>query len=100
MRARIIAYAPLMRIIVLGAGHVGAALVDALHEDHDVVVVDADDDRLSLFRNRYDVRTIHGDGTSNSTICTLPSANTSVWRAAGPPSRTTRRWSGSSAASA
>ncbi len=25
-------------------------------------------------------------GTSNSTICTLPSANTSVWRAAGMPS--------------
>jgi trk system potassium uptake protein TrkA len=68
MRARIIAYAPLMRIIVLGAGHVGAALVDALHEDHDVVVVDADDDRLALFRGRYDVRTVHGDGTAREEL--------------------------------
>jgi len=68
MRAGIIAYAPLMRIIVLGAGHVGAALVDALHEDHDVVVVDADDDRLALFRSRYDVRTVHGDGTAREEL--------------------------------
>jgi trk system potassium uptake protein len=68
MLARIIAYAPLMKIIVLGAGHVGAALVDALHEDHDVVVVDADDDRLALFRGRYDVRTVLGDGTARDEL--------------------------------
>jgi trk system potassium uptake protein TrkA len=57
-----------MRIIVLGAGHVGAALVDALHEDHEVVVVDADDDRLALFRNRYDVRTVQGGGTTREEL--------------------------------
>jgi trk system potassium uptake protein len=57
-----------MKIIVLGAGHVGAALVDALHEDHDVVVVDVDDDRLALFRNRYDVRTVHGVGTAREEL--------------------------------
>jgi trk/ktr system potassium uptake protein len=57
-----------MKIIVLGAGHVGAALVDALHEDHDVVVVDADDDRLALFRGRYDVRTVRGDGTTREEL--------------------------------
>jgi trk system potassium uptake protein TrkA len=63
MGAGIIAYAPHMKVIVLGAGHVGAALVDALHESHEVVVVDADEDRLADFRGRYDVRTVHGDGT-------------------------------------
>ena len=56
----IIAYAARMRIVVLGAGHVGRALVDALHDDHDVVVVDVDDDRLAALRERYDVRTRRG----------------------------------------
>jgi trk system potassium uptake protein TrkA len=57
-----------MKIIVLGAGHVGAALVEALHEDHDVVVIDTDEDRLALFRARYDVRTAEGDGSTRSVL--------------------------------
>jgi trk system potassium uptake protein TrkA len=57
-----------MRIVVLGAGHVGRALVHALHEHHDVVVVDADDDRLSTIRERYDVRTVEGDGTTRGVL--------------------------------
>jgi trk system potassium uptake protein TrkA len=57
-----------MNIIVLGAGHVGAALVDSLHEDHEIVVVDRNDDRLALFRGRYDVRTVHGDGTTREEL--------------------------------
>ena len=57
-----------MKVIVLGAGHVGATLVDALHEDHEVVVVDGDDDRLAQFRARYDVRTVQGDGTGREEL--------------------------------
>ena len=68
MGVRIIAYAPHMKVIVLGAGHVGAALVDSLHEDHEVVVVDRDDDRLAQFRARYDVRTVQGDGTAREEL--------------------------------
>jgi trk system potassium uptake protein TrkA len=68
MCARIIAYAAPMKIIVLGAGHVGAALVEALHEDHDVVVIDTDEDRLAAFRGRYDVRTVEGDGTTRAVL--------------------------------
>src|SRR5215213_2874295 len=66
--AGIIAYAGRMRIVVLGAGHVGRALVDALHEDHDVIVVDADDERLSALREHYDVRTVEGDGTTRGVL--------------------------------
>jgi Trk K+ transport system NAD-binding subunit len=29
-----------MRIIVLGAGDVGRAIVDALHQEHDITVID------------------------------------------------------------
>ena len=57
-----------MKVIVLGAGHVGAVLVDALHDDHEVVVVDADDDRLAQFRGRYDVRTVQGEGTAREEL--------------------------------
>jgi trk system potassium uptake protein TrkA len=68
MAAGIIPYAAAMRIVVVGAGHVGRALVDVLHDDHDLVVVDADEDRLSALRERYDVRTVEGDGTSRGTL--------------------------------
>ena len=35
-----------MRIVVLGAGHVGRALLDALHEDHQITVIDVDADTI------------------------------------------------------
>jgi trk system potassium uptake protein len=57
-----------MRIIVLAAGHVGRALVEALHEQHDVVVIDRDHDRLAAVRERFDVRTIEGDGTTREIL--------------------------------
>jgi trk system potassium uptake protein TrkA len=66
--ARIMAYAPRMRILVLGAGHVGRALVDALHEQHELVLIDLDPDRLAALRERYDVRTVEGDGTSREIL--------------------------------
>jgi trk system potassium uptake protein len=62
------AYAALMRIVVLGAGHVGHALVASLHDGHDLVVVDADDERLGPLRERYDVRTVEGDGTTRGVL--------------------------------
>jgi trk system potassium uptake protein TrkA len=68
IRAGIIAYAPPMRILVLGAGHVGHALVDALHERHELVLVDLDHDRLAALRERYDVRTVEGDGTAREIL--------------------------------
>ena len=52
----------------MGAGHVGRALVDALHDDHELVVIDADDDRLAALRERYDVRTVAGDGTTRGVL--------------------------------
>jgi trk system potassium uptake protein TrkA len=57
-----------MRILVLGAGHVGRALVAALHERHELVLVDLDHDRLAALRERYDVRTVEGDGTTREIL--------------------------------
>ena len=53
-----------MKIVLLGAGQVGATIVEALHEDHDVTVVDLDATRLQALSYRYDVRTVRGNGAT------------------------------------
>jgi trk system potassium uptake protein TrkA len=53
-----------MRIMVLGAAHIGRALVEALHEEHEMTVVDIDSRRLASLSDRYDIRTVEGDGTT------------------------------------
>ena len=57
-----------MKIIVLGAAHIGRALVDALHEEHEITVIDIDASRLAALSDRYDVRTVEGDGTTERVI--------------------------------
>lgn len=51
-------------MIVLGAGHVGRAVVDAIHDEHELTVIDTDGERLSALADRYDVRTVEGNGTT------------------------------------
>jgi trk system potassium uptake protein len=57
-----------MRIVVLGAGHVGQAIVAALYADHDVTVIDIDSRVLAGLASRYDVRTVEGDGTTKRVV--------------------------------
>jgi trk system potassium uptake protein len=53
-----------VRIFVIGAGQVGLAIVEALHHDHEVTVMDTERMRLAALAERYDVATHVGDGTS------------------------------------
>ena len=53
-----------MRIMVLGAGNVGRAVVEALHDEHELTLIDTDAERLSALADRYDVRTVEGNGTT------------------------------------
>ena len=54
-----------MRVIVIGAGEVGFDVARILSlEEHDVVVVDVDAVALESVRERLDVLTIQGSGTS------------------------------------
>jgi trk system potassium uptake protein len=53
-----------VRVFVIGAGQVGATVVEALHADHDLTVVDTEQPRLSAVAYHYDVATFRGDGTS------------------------------------
>ena len=57
-----------MKIIVLGAAHIGRALVEALHEEHEITLIDISADRLAALASRYDVRTVEGDGTTELVI--------------------------------
>jgi trk system potassium uptake protein len=57
-----------MKIVVLGAGQVGATIVEALHGDHQVTVVDLDAARLQAISYRYDVRTVKGNGATRRVL--------------------------------
>ena len=43
-----------MKIVVIGAGQVGSTVVEALHDEHDITVVDLDEQRLSALAERYE----------------------------------------------
>lgn len=58
-----------MRILVLGAGRVGAGLAELLvAERNDVTVVDTDGDLLGALQERLDLRTVQGPATSLETL--------------------------------
>ena len=57
-----------MKIFVVGAGQVGMAVVEALHGEHDVTVLDLDVARLQALSFRFDVVTVHGNGASRRVL--------------------------------
>ena len=57
-----------MKIVLVGAGQVGSTIVEALHTEHDVTVVDTAGERLESLAYRFDVRTIQGNGASRKTM--------------------------------
>ncbi len=57
-----------MNIFVIGAGQVGATIVQALHDEHHLTVLDLDESRLTALATRYDVATVEGNGASRSVL--------------------------------
>jgi trk/ktr system potassium uptake protein len=57
-----------MKVFVVGAGQVGSTIVEALHDEHDVTVVDLEPSRLTPLAYRYDVRTIEANGASRQAL--------------------------------
>jgi trk system potassium uptake protein TrkA len=53
-----------MRVFVIGAGLVGVKVVEALHADHDVTVVDLDSVKLKRLAQLYDVATVVASAVS------------------------------------
>jgi trk system potassium uptake protein TrkA len=57
-----------VRIFVIGAGQVGSTIVEALHDEHEVTVMDLDRGRLSPLAYRYDVAIVVGSGASRRAL--------------------------------
>jgi trk system potassium uptake protein TrkA len=57
-----------LRIFVIGAGQVGSTVVEALHDEHDLVVMDTDPSRLTPLSYRYDIATAEGNGASRRAL--------------------------------
>ena len=59
-----------MRVFLIGAGQVGTTIVEALHEDHEITVVDTEASRLQALTARFDIAVFEGDGTSRKDVRT------------------------------
>jgi trk/ktr system potassium uptake protein len=57
-----------MRIFVIGAGQVGSTIVESLHADHELRVIDLDAGRLTHLANHFDVATVQGNGASRRVL--------------------------------
>ncbi|HEX6391021.1 MAG TPA: Trk system potassium transporter TrkA [Solirubrobacteraceae bacterium] len=53
-----------MRVFVIGAGLVGGIIVEALHDDHDLTVVDLDPGMVKQLAQRFDVATATASAVS------------------------------------
>ncbi len=63
-----------MKIIILGAGQVGATVAESLaSEENDITVVDTDQQRLSELKDKLDIRTVLGNA-SHPTVLTRAGA--------------------------
>jgi trk system potassium uptake protein len=57
-----------VRVFLIGAGQVGTTIVEALHDDHEITVLDREVSRLQALSTRYDVAVFEGDGTSRKDL--------------------------------
>ncbi|MFC4891811.1 Trk system potassium transporter TrkA [Pseudofrancisella aestuarii] len=52
-----------MRVAILGAGQLGVYLTQRLSHEHDVCIVDLDEEKLGFIASAFDVQTVCGDVT-------------------------------------
>ncbi|MFC7139242.1 Trk system potassium transporter TrkA [Halosimplex aquaticum] len=57
-----------MRIVIVGAGEVGSTTAESLCEEHEVVVVDRDSERVESLTYDMDVLPIEGDASEMATL--------------------------------
>jgi trk system potassium uptake protein TrkA len=57
-----------MKIFVIGAGQVGSTVVEALHHEHQITLIDLDRSRLQSLAHQYDISTAEGNGASRRTL--------------------------------
>lgn len=58
-----------MKIIILGAGQVGASVAEGLvSEENDITIIDSDGARLTVLQDKLDLRTVTGNGATPSVL--------------------------------
>ena len=57
-----------MKIFVIGAVRSARRSSQALHDEHDLTVFDLDEERLAAISQRYDVKTVEGNGASRRVL--------------------------------
>lgn len=57
-----------MKVVVIGAGQVGQAVVAALQDSHELTLIDIDPERLVAVSQGADCRTIEGDGATRPVL--------------------------------
>jgi trk/ktr system potassium uptake protein len=57
-----------MKIFVIGAGQVGSTVIEALHHEHHITLIDLDRGRLQSLGSHYDIATAEGNGASRRTL--------------------------------
>jgi trk system potassium uptake protein TrkA len=57
-----------VKILLVGGGQVGHTIVEALHDEHEVTVIDTDPANLTALSYRYDVIAIEGNGASRRVL--------------------------------
>jgi trk system potassium uptake protein TrkA len=67
-----------VKIFVIGAGQVGTTIVQALHDEHDLTVIDVDPTRLEPLAYRFDVSTLEGNGASRRVLADAGVASTDL----------------------
>ena len=74
-----------MKIIIVGLGKVGEILTESLaKENHDLIVVDLDRDKINDVVNQYDVNGICGNGATADILGQCDASHTdrshAAWR--------------------
>ena len=68
-----------MKILILGAGQVGASVAESLvSEKNDVTVVDMQAERLKDLQSRYDLRTVCGNAAQPETLAEAGAADADI----------------------
>ena len=68
-----------MKIIVIGAGKVGAGLAEYLiNENNEITLIDMDINKLRELQNRYDIKIVKGHGSYPETLRNADAANTEL----------------------
>lgn len=57
-----------MKIFIIGAGQVGSTIVEALHGEHNLTVIDLDPARLTPLAYHYDIATVEANGASRRSL--------------------------------